>query len=263
MAFKRKRVYAPRSNAFKKRKSVRRKTNRRGGKAIADFTSLNTKGTTVGFRGKKTSRKTYLRHLWNSTLFSSHYRSLYCTSGTVTTPANNTDYGLFGINLYRNGPATQFWTVAGGALPIDIGGTVPLFKSDITLRGGVWSVVFHNPGPGDIMLTIWKVFTVTDPLLSSFPAAAVKGWDPTVSGDFSTLIGKAGFNKSVSIEGGNSYTLTGRFKIQKIDQARYELEGKAPWLFCGIANVGTSAIVNVNFTKSHNLSFSGDAIGTT
>jgi len=199
--------------------------------------------------------------LWESTLFSTHYRSLFCGTGSFATPANNTDLSTGGLNLIR--ATNNFWTAAGGALPVDIGTPVPLFKGDIILRGGIWSVTFYNPGPGDVMLTCWECFTIPDPNLALFPTAAVKGWDPTISGDFTTLIGKAKYNKMVNLEGGNSYTISGRFRVQKIDEAVHALEGKSPWLFFGIGNIGQVIPVNVNYTLSYNLSFSADAIGTT
>lgn len=244
--------------ASKKRKTAYKRTKR---KRITDFTSLATKGTSNGFRGRKTSRRQYKKWLWDSTLFATHYRSLFCGTGTIATPANNTDYFTGGLNLIRS--ANNFWTAAGGALPVDIGTPVPLFKGDIILRGGVWSVTFHNPAATDVVITCWECFTIADPNLALFPVSAVKGWDPSVSGDFSTLIGKTKSNRIVNLEGGNSYTISGRYRIQKIDEAVHALEGKTPWLFFGVGNIGTVVPVNVNYTLSYNLSFSADAIGTT
>jgi len=257
---KRKRSSGRPYGAKKRKTTFKRK---RGSKSLADYTSLNTKGTSVGFRGRKTSRRQYKKWLWDSTLFKTHYRSLGAATATINTPANNTDMTLGGVDLYRFGLGNKFWTAGGGAITNDTGVALPLFIGDIILRGGVWAVTFHNPASTDVMVTVWEVFTIADPGLSVFPVLSVKGWDPSVSSDFSTLIGKSGRNRQVTIEGGNSYTITGRFKVQKIDQAVYELEGKSPWLFYSIANVGTAAAVGLNLVRTYNLSFSADAIGTT
>lgn len=257
MAFKRKRVYAPRRGGFKKKRTFRKRMIKRGGKTVADFTSNALRGTTVGFRGKKTSRRAFRKHLWDSTLFKAHYRSLAVNSSNVATPANVTDAAIFGLNAYRLG-AVPFWTAAGGALPIDAGVPVPVFGGDIILRGGVYSVTFYNPGPSDVRIVIWKTFTVADPNLALLPALSVVGWDPSVTADFTAQIAKPTWNKSVIIDVGSSYTLSDRFKIQKIDENTYGAEGRSPIYFCALSNVGSAISSLVNITRSYNLSFSAD-----
>jgi len=78
---------APRRGAFKKRRTTNRRKFRKGGPSKLGYTSLNAKDHVFGFRSKKVSRKAYRSHLWNSTLFSTHYRSILSSSTTASTPA--------------------------------------------------------------------------------------------------------------------------------------------------------------------------------
>jgi len=266
MAFKRKRVYANRSNAFKKRKSSKRRNfKRKGGPKALGYTSLNTRDHVFGFRTKKTSHRAYRKHLWDSTLFSTHYRSIISNATTIATPANYTTGTLTGLNLDRlNGQ--PFWTVAGGAAATDFGVTPPLFKGDIVRRGGIYEMQFQNPSTtGDIRLRLWLIRSVTNPDFSFEPVGGLAPtiWDPTASPDFIKEIGKPMWAREVVIENGNSYTFKGRYKMQKIDEETYGSQGLCNILYIMACNVGHVTPTTINVLGSHNLSFSADAIGTT
>lgn len=268
-AFKRKRVYAPRANAFKKRKSYMRKrrTNRKGGPRVLGYTSLNTKDHTFGFRTKKTSRRAYIKHLWDSTLYANHWRSFSSSQQNVTTPAGTLNSALFAINLMSPiGNASPFWTAAGGLVSTDSGVTPPLFVGDITLRGGVWECIIYNVSTTqDIRFKSWMVRTVDTPNFSPFPATAPISWEPSVVAEFVQYIGKPFQYREVVIEQGNSYTLKGRYRVERIDQKVQAVAGKQLFLFGMIHNVGASGAVatSVNIVTSQNVSFAADAIGST
>jgi len=256
MAFKRKRVYAPRSNAFKKRKTYRK---RRSARKTIDYTSLNTRGTSSGFRGKKTSRRTYNRHLWNSTLFTTHYRSNETVSGTITTPASLTQADLLGINLIRHGN-NAFWLAAGGAVATDTSVTLPTFKGDVILRGGSWNFTLHNTSAAnvDVAIRVFLVYTEERPDFSIEPSTVAHMWDPSLTADWNQLIGKVKMTREVLLESGNNYTISGRLRMQKIDQTTYGLQGRSPLLFVSCGNVGFTTAHTLTYTTSYNLSFSAD-----
>jgi len=261
MAFKRKRVYAPRRNGAKKRKTFKRRM-RRGGKAIADYTSLNTKGTIIGFRGRKTSRRAFKKHLWYLTLFKPHYRSIFTVGSDISMPTNDVAVTIFGLNMYKL-TTDPFWVVAGGLLAIDTGITPPLFSGDIILRGGVYTVTFANLSSNDIKLRLWVTKSVPDPAFTLVPSSASLSWDPSCSPDFNSQVGKVYDNRTVTIEGGNSYSFSKRFNVQKIDQVTYTLEGNSPIIYAAACNMGNSTANTLRVVKSYNLSFSADSIGTT
>lgn len=259
----RKRTYA---KAFKKpygkRAFKRRRIFKKGGRRTADFTSLNTKGTSVGFRGKKISRRVYRSYLWDSTMFKTHWRSLLTTAGDVTTPANDVAATVTGLNMYRH-TTNPFWTTAGGGIVVDTGNTLPLFSGDIILRGGVYTCTFSNTTANDMVLKIWMSTTVGDPSLAIVPSTVPIGWDPSSSPDFNSQVAKTWEQKTVHIEGGNSYSISKRFKLQKIDSVTYGIEGLSPVIWMSIGNLGHSTASICRVARSYNLSFSADAIGTT
>jgi len=257
MAFKRKRVFAPRRNGMKKRRTNRSRFKK---KKFTDFTSLNTKGSTLSYTAKKTSRSAYRKHLWNSTLFKQHWRSISVSDNSFNTPANNTTGTLVGTNMWKNA-GTTFWTTAGGLQPADLAGSVPTFVGDIIVRGGRAEITFHNSSTtSDIRVRIFGIRTQTDPLFSAEPVAPPYSWDTTVSPDFGSLIGKTWFTRDVVIEQGNSYTFVQRIKMQKIDQSTYLLEGHSPLVYALISNVGHATPISVVVTRGYNLSFSGDGV---
>lgn len=263
MAFKRKRTYAPKRNAFKKRKINRTRRNRGGGPKTLGYSSLNTKDHVFGFRTKKTSRKAYKSHLWNSTLFNTHYRSILSNSSAPVTPATVNTGLLLGTNMYRTG-GVPFWTTAGGLLQTDSSITPPLFKGDIILRGGVWECQCTNTSTtNDVRIKVWVMRSTNDPDFSFEPALPPVAWDPTAAPDFIKEIGKPYMFREIVLEQGNSYTLKGRFKLQKIDEVTYGRQGLSPLVYMLFHNVGHATATTINVLYNYNLSFSADAIGTT
>jgi len=240
--------------------SKKRKTNfkRRRPAKSTDFTSLNTRGTNVGFRSRKTSRKTFRKHLWNSTLFSTHWRSVFGYTQGFSTPASYTTGTLVGTNMYKP-TAGPFYTAAGGTLPPDITIPIPFFVGNIIVRGGVYDWTFHNDSTTDMKVKIFMLKTTKSPDFTFEPVAPYSSWDPSATPDFHDQIGATWMTKEVLIEGGNAYTYKGRFPIQKIDQATYLLSGSSPVIYSLTSNVGTTAASAYRITAGYNLSFSADA----
>jgi len=94
---------------------------------------FQTAAQSTGFRGRKTSRRAYRKHLWNSTLFSTKYRSLGNFGSTVSTTSkyNISTVSLF--NLLRFG-TNAFWTTGGGLQPHDFGVTSAVLEVILLLE---------------------------------------------------------------------------------------------------------------------------------
>ena len=149
-AFKRK-SYGTR---YKKRRTQYRR-RQRGGNRTLDYTQQNTTGHAVGFRGRKTSRRAYKKHIWNSTIFKDHYRSIQTLQFTETTPATfGTTGTIVQFNKYKN-TTGEFWTAAGGAQDIDAGTTIPVFEGGVILRGGQWNLTIANQSGDDVKVKLW------------------------------------------------------------------------------------------------------------
>jgi len=252
------------TRAFKRRRfSTRKRTTRRGGRRTSDYTGFNTRGTSVGFRGRKTSRRAYKRHIWNSTIFKAHYRSiLTVTEDSPTTPASPNTGQIFFYNMYNFGPGqSPFWTTAGGAQELDNGDGVPEFGDEIILRGGLFRLNIRNGSIGDIRIRIWRFTTGNNPDLTLIPsdlAPQDQMWDPSVIPDFYTQVGKPFMSREVILEEGKSYTFTTRFKSQKIDQNAYENNSRSPFVMIMASNIGTAGAQPYSITRGYNVSYSGD-----
>lgn len=268
MAF-RKRVFASAfkngsSSRFTKRRKFIRKRRFTRSKRTTDYTSLNTRGTSVGFRGKKTSRQAYKRHIWNSTIFKTHWRSIQTLASGFATPASDSTALVSVFNMYRE--TNPFYIVAGGAIPTDTGGNVPQFVGDVILRGGKYELTVHNSSVNDVKIILYRMTTVNEPdfgTLNDWPADGLtqvpQAWDPTTVPNVNTQVGKTFMAREVTIEGGNSYTFVTRFKMQKVDKDVYAADSRSPYIIVKYGNVGTATANTIVIKRSYNLSFSGDA----
>jgi len=259
----RKRTYAtafrPQGRMRKRTRFARRKFTRKGGRKTVDFTSLNTRGHAVGFRGKKTSRRTFNKHIWNSTIFKPHYRSVLTQSIAFATPASTNDGTIQFFNMYQFG-GVGFATVAGGAREIDAGAGVPTFEeSSFVLRGGRYEMVIANTSGQDIKAKIFRITTGNNPDFSIVGATEDSAWDPSVTPDFFNQIGKPFMTREVLINAGDQYVFSTRFKTQKIDGEAYANNARSPYI-CILVSNHTTGSANFIVTQSYNLSFTGDAI---
>jgi len=243
----------------KRARFAKRKFTRKGGRKTIDFTSLNTRGHAVGFRGKKTSRRTFNKHIWNSTTFKPHYRSVLTESLAFTTPASSNDGTIQFFNMYKFS-GTGFGTAAGGAREIDVGAGVPTFEeSSFVLRGGRYEMCISNTSGQDIKVKLFRITTGNRPDFSIVGATEDSAWDPSVTGDFYNQIGKPWMTREVIINQGDQYVFSTRFKTQKIDGQAYIDDARSPYI-CILVSCHTTGSANFIITQSYNLSFSADAI---
>ena len=242
--------------------SKKRKTFKRSRRVSnANYTALNTRGAITGFRGKKTSRRAYKNHLWNSSLFGTHYRSIKTSGITHVTPANAADGTIRLFNMYRHGN-DAFWVTAGGLQPHDTGITQAVFGGDITLRGGVWRMEIQNnsASAGDIRVRAFIMNSVSNPNFTFEPTSGPSLWDPSGAPDFLRMIGKPYKTLEAVIEENKSWTFGGRFKIQKIDEITYGAQGYSPIVILCVSNVGTAVAQSFHVSRQYNLSFAGNAL---
>lgn len=248
--------------ASKKRKTFKR---RRGGAVTANYTSALTRGQSTGFRGKKVSRRAYKNHLWNSSQFATHYRSIHGSASTMVTPASTVLGSIYLFNMIRHG-TNDFWTVAGGLQPHDTGITTALFSGDITVRGGQWRFQIQNLGTtppepnSDVRVRAFFFNSVNNPNFTYEPTSGPNLWDPTASPDFINFIGKPYKTLECLIEEGKSWTFGGRIKLQKIDEITYRNQGRSPLIAIIATNVGHAIPLNLAVTRSYNLSFAGNSV---
>ena len=116
--------------------------------------------------------RSYRNLLLQSTTFQPHYRSLFTTSFTQLTPLGVNSATKTGV-ITLPPTASQFWTPAGGAIPIDNGVGVPTFdESSIVLRGGRSEVTVAVPGSDAIKLRVFKIWIKENagPTIASFNA---------------------------------------------------------------------------------------------
>jgi hypothetical protein len=155
-----------------------------------------------------------------------------------------------------------FWLTAGGARTHDIGISVPLFSGDITLRGGIYGMMFTNNGASTVAVKVYVGRTVAKPSYT-IPSSSNIGWDPSLEPDLTKNQAKYHWNTSYQLEPGETAKIERRVSIQKIDQTVWIQSGYMPIVIVEVYNINTAGTQNVGILQYYNMSFSGDAIGTT
>jgi len=263
MAFKRKRVYAPRSSgrAYKKRRFSRRRRSAR----TVGYTSQKGAVTSFGFsRKKKIPLRVFKRKLWNATVDAPHYRSYAASSNTLST--GTTQYSQIpSRHDTLNVTTSYFWTSSYGAKDPD-GGSVPTFKNDITVRGGKIGCTIStiSSNTDTVQVRLWLIKLGQNPDFTDFPTGDPAGqrdisWDPTTIPDFSSKIGRYVMFKEALLEPGQAMTVEKRLGVMKIDQVAFAAGSYRYQWITHIVNVTSGSDVSVDFVRFHNLSFSADA----
>lgn len=262
MAFKRKRIYAPRRTRNVRRKfGIRRRTRRRGTLSRTRGVSWTTQSAGsrgLGYKNRKTSARNWHRILWRDTAAKSHFRSNAAQSSTVTTPVSA---ALMITNQRQALNATgTFWTAAGGTVPLDVGATVPTFNGDIILRGGKVGISFYNSSATvPLYIQLFLVRDVPRDVLTNIPLNPAVGWDHTHVPEFFTDIAKYIITQKqfTLLPNGVAQTEV-RLKPMKIDQQDWITDQQQlTWLIAVTDYDGVAANV-VRITHYHNVSFSGD-----
>lgn len=259
MAFKRKRVFAPRRNVRRRRFGMKRRSGGRRRNTMS-LTTQKGSGSALGFRSRRIRPRTFRRMIYRDTLFKTHYRSVFANTFVVSTPAATQTSTVSTFSMLQPTAGSLFWTLAGGARGVDTGVAVPDFAGDVILRGGKCGITIANASDDNIKYTMYYFWTNDDPDLGLIPVTESIAWDPSVTADFSTRVGKIIWQQTVQLEPGQSYSFERRLKCQKIDQARFAVQGRVPHLVIKMSNVSNNDISASRINLFYNLSFSSDVL---
>jgi len=243
-----------------------RRSRKGGGKSSA-YSTLSTGASKFGFKTKKTSNRAFRNALWKDTLYKAHYRSIGGVLNTFDTPANAVLERSVVYNAIDNGTNTTFWLTTGGAQDVD-GATVPFFESDITLRGGVCGVHISNVDATANDICSLKVYFGITPNLPSTggfnSTTRPIGWDPSCFPEFKQYVMKVVLQEwNIELKPGERVTLKRRLGVKKIDKAVWLNSGNRFYWAVVAGNSDSNNAASITFTTFFNVSFSGDAVGTT
>lgn len=214
------------------------------------------------YRGTGMGNRAYGSELLRQTMFRPHYRSLLTTSFTQATP--------IGVNAATKTAIVSllpivnpFWTVAGGALPIDEAIGVPTFdESTIVLRGGRSEVTVGVPGVDSVKLKVYLIKIKNNADMTGFNAltSVPTLWDPSHYTDFEQLFNIISAKEYIMLPGSRPLAFINTFHPKKIDWDSYR-NGQEHLAYVFTIQQLTDADVlpgSVIFTVSHSVSFSAD-----
>jgi len=260
-SYKRKSNVRRRLNFSKKRRVTRRGRAR---KSIA-FTSQSGSGSAVQYKARRTSRRAYRKHLWDSTLFKEHYRALGSVVTSFNTPASVSTISILVEKAIDNGSGSVFWLTAGGALPPDSGATLPFFSGDITVRGGKLGLRLANVlDPAISAETLQGTVLLVKTTKNWTPAAITTpqplGWDTSLVQDFDTRVGRIIYRKNFLLKDADTALIEYRLPLHKIDANDFQLVYNTYVWVIMAGNASQATVDTMTITKYFNLSFAADAV---
>lgn len=245
------------------RRTAARRSRRRGKGGSRTVSGQAGNIVSTRYRGSFMGRKQYGKELLRETMFAPHYRSLLTTSFTQTTP--------IGVNAATKTAIVSllpivnpFWTVAGGALPIDEAIGVPTFdESTVILRGGRSEVTVGVPGVDSVKLKVYLIYIKNNADMTGFNAltSVPTLWDPSHYTDFEQLFKIISAKEYIMLPGSRPLAFINTFRPKKIDWDSYR-NGQEHLAYVFTIQQLTDADVlpgSVIFTISHSVSFSADA----
>jgi len=270
MAFnfrKRSRSVAPfrRTARFRSGRRMVRRGRRFGTRSMKGYSAQFGKSYTTTFRTRRIGLRRFRNHLWNSTLFKAHYRSIAGQSSIVSTPVNPVEATLVRTRALHN-EVEQFYRVNGGITALDGTTLPPSFNGDITLRGGYARIAFSNNSLVDaVKVKVWACWINHSPDLTIVPISSLVPveWDPSCFSDFNQF-GKVMMQKEgVLLPGSRPFEVTWRFRPQKIDDNTWAIEqGQQLYWVYSLSQMQNTNLTgeNVTVVKSFNVSLSADAV---
>lgn len=245
--------------AFKRRRVIRGVRRR-----STAFSSVRGNTSSFFFRRRRFNARKFRRTIFRNSQYSTHYRSIGSVSGSQSTPVGSSTVNTGFLGALDNG-AGAFWTSAGGLQPVDTGIAVPLFKGDITVRGGVIGFRVYNDGAYPMQVKLWLVMT-KDTWVTNSGNYSLTGvplsWDPSVVPDFRRDLS---FIKSweFNIHQLDMNSIEFRIRPMKVDENRWSSDvARLYWLFT-IGDGDVAGQDNARIVSYFNISLSADAIGTT
>jgi len=271
MAFKRKRVYAPRRAV---RKKSRRTFKRRARRVKAQLGNHQP----VAFRRnyKKLSKRRFRNLLWRQTMTAHKFHSYYAQTDTITTPASASGsttkvQWALGVGNHSYEP---FWTANGGLQANSAAiGTIAdpteskaTFNSDIIIRGGTFSFeIYNDTETGDVnndivrcKVILMKTSQTRDD--ADFQAMLIPG-NPIFMNtpDVQRRVGYVCCERDFTIKDGESASMQYKIPCQKIDVGAYMNEAFTFILYVTVANGFGASAQPCHFRYGHNITFCGDA----
>jgi len=261
MAYKRKRVYAPRKTYRKRSKKTVYK-RRRG----TSYTSQSGRLSNTLFlrRRRKWSGRKVRSALWKASQDKNKFRSFLTISDAIGTPASYTTKTIKTTPMIFLGSGTDdpFWTTDGGAVHSDPDLTLPVFSGNsIILRGGKFMCTVENPTSNGqpVKVELYIVWTKNNPELTPITTTPRdRAWTPNLTPDI-TDCGTCVLAKSGIVNAGEAISMEYPLKIQKIDDSEYASFGRMPILVTCVNALETNTSINVRQQSSYSLSFCGDA----
>lgn len=249
----------------KRRRTGNRKSRffKRSARRVTSITGQASRGTSFGFRPRRLNIRKFKNHLWNDTIYKTHFRSAFdqqfvATTATVTNQA---------LGYLIRGTTPNFWVNTGGAYPSNIGGAIPTFDSDIIIRGGFLRIALVNESQVEtcrvrVFLMKSNKFpnnsVITSATMSNIPTT----WDPSVFAGFREF-GKVILMREMILPPvGNPFEVFFKLPVQKLDQDDYVTNAGNTyyWIACVSKMTAISALTApIRVTYSHNLTFVGDA----
>lgn len=261
------------TRTFKRKSGARRRLNfnpkkrritRRGRRSNA-FTSQSSTGGGLRFKAKKTSRRAYNRHLWDSTLFKEHYRTNSAFATTIATPAAQNSMTVLGLEAMRFA-TNPFYTAAGGAIAPDSAQALPTFTGAPIIRGGMIGMRIANTIDASVGFTnslqgtVFLLRTTKNWVPAAITTPVSLGWDPSLVQDFDTTVGRIVYRKNFLLKDTEVANIEYRLKTMKIDVGDYvNTRNTYVWLVLA-GNVDNSVVHNFAITQYYNMSFSADAV---
>lgn len=247
----------------------RRSRTTRSGTVRTGYTAAN---SNITFKKKRFNRRRWKRELYKHTQFKQTFRSVTNAANLLTVPnagagaTNNTVFSVF--NGVLGTSVTPFWTAAGGAVPVDQAGAVPVFSpSSIILKGGMSKIVITSgQSPDAVRVKVWAVWAKSRPdYTNNVPGNGTNlplDWDPTMHPDFHESFMVLFGREVLLLPGSRPMELSYRYKCRKIDTDEFSIEGGNQLLwFVLVSELGASDALGsvVTVITSHNLAFVGDA----
>lgn len=251
-----------------RRRFHRRRRTRRPQQKLKAYSGEYGKTYSTGFKTKKTKGTKYRRHLWDSTLYKAHFRSIAGLSAIVSTPNDTIQATLERRRALFNG-IDNFWTAAGGSTTIDAGVAVPTFGRTIVIRGGILRLTITNNSTDDTLkVKVWLVWanpTTESPIAT--PATVPFEWDPSCSADF-TQFGKVMAQRETTLLPlSRPMEVVWRLQPQKIDRDTFGGNaGRQFFWWYSIGQLNNTEIVpaaeSATVINTFNISFVGDEDNT-
>jgi len=234
---------------------------RRFKRRTSSGTTKSSYGNSFGYKGRKTSKKTYRRRLWIATTAKTKYRSIMSRLTIATAPTGGITQLNSAFNALKNFAGDPFWESAGGALDTE-DGILPTFSGEsIVLRGGMIKLICNNDNSNvePVRVRVWLYHNHSDFSAGNWTGTFTAGFDPTMTLQPSKNLGRLKMYKEFLIENNNMGEVSYRVPMMEINSVNYlsDLQGYF-WLTAVHAPGGNAS--NVTIVNSFNLSFVGDVI---